>query len=269
MTLTLSLRTADCTPFDLRGLTPVGVSNLPLDRLLRLPVRSGNLSICLGDAIVAEGDPSDESWRLVGDWSTVHWVGAGMDGGEIHVEGSVGRHAGAAMCGGTLTVGGNAGDGLGAEMAGGLIRARGHAGHHAAGAGAGSQLGMRGGIMLIDGSAGDWLGERMRRGLIAVAGDAGSGLAAEMFAGTILVWGQTAGTPGVGMRRGTLGLFGASPSLPATFRTGGAVALPMWPLMERELQRHGFPKALPATAALQLVHGDAVHGGRGEVLMAV
>lgn len=268
MPLTLTLRAADCTPLDFRGVTPDAVRGMTLAELLRQRVRCGNRALALGNVVEAAGDPADALWRLEGDWSHVHHLGEGMAAGEIVAAESIGRHAGAAMRGGSITIAGEAGDWLGAEMRGGLIRVTGEAGDHAGGAYPGSHRGMRGGVLLIDGHAGAWLGERMRRGLIAVSGDAGVGLAAEMLAGTVLLWGSCQGAPGVGMRRGTLGLFGPPPELSTTFVSGGENPLPMWPLLQQELRRHGFAAEIPQGAAMRIVHGDSLHGARGEVLLA-
>ena len=150
------------------------------------------------------------TWRLEGDFSAVHALGAGMTAGEIVVDGPVGRHAGAGMRGGRLEVRGDAGDWLGAEMRGGVDPRSRRCGDHVGAAYAGSPRGMTGGTILIDGDAGDATSAcACAAALIAVAGAAGDWLGMRMLAGTILVFGACGVHPGAAMRRGTIGLFGA------------------------------------------------------------
>jgi len=54
----------------------------------------GSPSLPLAELFRASGDPTDERIELRGDLSGVHWIGAGMDRGEIRVVGHAGRHVG-------------------------------------------------------------------------------------------------------------------------------------------------------------------------------
>ena len=110
----------------------------------------GNRKVPLGDLFDVEGDPDDEVHRWEGDLSGVHWVGAKMKSGTIHLEGNGGRHIGSEMQGGEIIVDGNAGDWVGGEMTGGVIRVHGNAGQQVGAAYRGSLLGMRGGRILIE-----------------------------------------------------------------------------------------------------------------------
>ncbi len=92
--------------------------------------------------------PSDGRIDLEGDLAGVHFIGYGMNRGEIHVHGNAGRHVGGEMSGGRIKVDGNAGDLVGCEMHGGLIRVVGNAGHLVGAAYRGSKKGMTDGTIL-------------------------------------------------------------------------------------------------------------------------
>lgn len=270
MSLWISNARTDRIAVDLAGVTPESLAGLTLDAIRRTAVLHGNRSEELGALFTIEGNARDMDWRLEGDFSAVHGVGAGMHSGSILIDGPGGRHAGAQMRGGRLEVRGDAGDWLGAEMRGGLIRVQGSAGDHVGSAYIGSPRGMTGGVILVDGSTGDGVAERMRRGLVAVAGDVGDRLGARMLAGTILVFGRCGGLCGAGMRRGTIGLLGAEPAaLLPTFRLACRASLPMLWLAAAELRRESF--AIDKLSRLQLPvdlhHGDMLELGRGEVLV--
>jgi formylmethanofuran dehydrogenase subunit C len=257
------------TPIELDGIVPTSVRGKTLADVERLPIYCGNEQVALGELFAVTGETADERMEFEGDLSGVHRIGASMAGGEIHIAGNAGRHVGAEMKRGTIIVQGNAGDWIGAQMQGGLIHVAGDAGDLAGGAYRGSERGMTGGKILIDGSAGKEVGHSMRRGLIAVGKDCGEFAGVNMIAGTILVFGTCGARPAAGMRRGTLGVFGAkTPELLPTFR-GGCVSRPLvLQLLFRSLKRERFtvPQEL-WQADYRIFHGDALSGGRGEVLL--
>ena len=88
--------------------------------------------LALAELFSVSGDPSDGRIDLEGDLAGVHYIGYGMNSGEIHVHGNAGRHVGGEMSGGRIKVDGNAGDYAGCEMHGGLIQVAGNAGHRSA-----------------------------------------------------------------------------------------------------------------------------------------
>jgi formylmethanofuran dehydrogenase subunit C len=271
MPLRLAIRASDRTPIDLTGITPDALRDGSLHQARKTKVRRGNGEVELGDLFEFTGDPAEMQWRLEGDFSAVHGIGARMAAGEIVVEASAGLHAGARMRGGRLEVRGDVGDRLGAEMLGGLIRVRGNAGDGVGAAYAGSRRGMAGGTILIDGDVGNELGQRMRRGLIAVAGSAGDYLGLRLLAGSIFVFGDDCGQhPGFAMRRGTIGLFGNQrPTFLPTFRAGYRGPLPTLHLIEKHLHTLAFnpPRLRNLAGAVELYHGDLLELGRGEVLV--
>jgi formylmethanofuran dehydrogenase subunit C len=270
MPLRIANTRTDRLPVDLAGITPDAVAGLSLADIQRLKAPHGNREVELGELFAIDGDPRDATWRVEGDFSAVHALGAGMTAGEIHIAGHAGRRLGAGMRGGRIEVAGSASDFAGVEMAGGVLRIRGNAGDHVGAALAGSARGMTGGVILIDGNAGNHLGERMRRGTIAVAGSSGDWLGARMLSGSIFVFGRCGQHPGASMRRGTIGLFGAEPpALLPTFRLACRAPLPMLGLARAELQRAAFASdALPRLVGpVALYHGDFLELGRGEVLV--
>src|SRR5215212_6186314 len=108
--------------------------------------------------------------RLVieGDAARLDGIGAGMEQGEIIVEGAAGRSVGAGMRAGSIVVRGDAGDAAGAGMAGGVLVIEGSAGERLGAAAPGAARGMTGGEIIVAGSAGAGAGRGMRRGLVVV-----------------------------------------------------------------------------------------------------
>ncbi len=268
MPLRLKYKGATTIPVEVEGITPSAVAGKPLAEIERTVVFHGKQRLALAEMFDLSGDASDLRMEWEGDLSGVHWIGARMDGGEVHVAGPAGRHVGSEMRAGRITVAGDAGDWVGGQMRGGRIHVRGRAGHLVGAAYRGSARGMTGGEILIDGPAGNEVGHAMRRGLIAVGG-AGDAAGVNLIAGSILVFGPCGIRPGAGMRRGTIGLFGpeTSPLLP-TFRYACRCRPVFLRMMFSHLSSAGFP--LPpglADAAFDLYHGDLVALGRGEVLI--
>jgi formylmethanofuran dehydrogenase subunit C len=268
MTLKLTYRAATTVPVEIEGLLPEAVRGRSTAEIERFEIFHGNQKVPLGELFRVAGDAGDLQFELEGDLSGVHWIGAGMTAGAIHVAGSAGRHVASEMRGGEIHVAGDAGDWLGGEMHAGLVHVRGRAGHAVGAAYRGGRRGMTGGTILVDGAAGNEVGHTMRRGLIAVGG-AGDYVGLNLIAGTILVFGPCGIRPGAGMRRGTIGLFGGEPpELLPTFRAGGCDRLLVMKLLFDDLTGLGYPcdPAL-ATAELRTYHGDLVATGRGELLV--
>jgi formylmethanofuran dehydrogenase subunit C len=268
MALLLKYRAETSIPVEVEGLVPEAVRDKSLGQIEKLPLFHGNRSLPLAEFFDVSGDPSDLRIDFEGELAGVHWIGAQMTCGAIHVAGSAGRHAGSQMRGGEIHVEGDAGDWLGGEMQRGLIHVRGRAGHLAGAAYRGSTRGMTGGAILIGGDAGDEVGHSMRRGLIAVGGSIGDSAGISMIAGSLFVMGSCGVRPAAGMRRGSLVLLGDRPTLLPTFRLAG----PSRPLFPRiyllRLRRHGLSVADDLLQSeYTLYHGDLVAGGRGEVLV--
>jgi len=271
MTLKLLYKAGTHIPVELEGLTPTAVCGQSLAQVEQFPIWHGNQKITLAELFKVTGDASNQRIELEGNLAGVHWIGAGMTTGEMHVAGNAGRHAGSQLRGGELHVHGSTGDWAGAEMRGGLIHVRGSAGHLLGAAYRGSPRGMTGGAILVDGDAGDEIGHTMRRGLLAIGGACGDFAGINMIAGSILVFGACGLRTGAGMRRGTVALLGREPEpfkLLPSFRFGGCYEPLFLQLMLRELRRLEFKVAddLPR-ASHALYHGDLLTGGRGEILL--
>ena len=267
----LSLRYKAQTPIpvEVEGLTPSVARSLSLADIERFEIFHGNRKVPLGDFFDVSGDPLDARMEFEGNLSGVHWIGAQMSEGEIHIRGDAGRHVGSEMTGGTIHVHGNASDWVGGEMHGGLIHVHGNAGHLVGSAYRGSRLGMTGGAILVDGSVGNEVGLTLRRGLVAVGGSCGDFVGANMIAGSVLVFGQAGNRPAAGMRRGTVGLLGGNPpDLLVTFRKTCVCKPPVLRLILGHLQSLHF--AVPGEcwdADYTVYNGDRVTVGRGEILI--
>jgi formylmethanofuran dehydrogenase subunit C len=267
--LTLRYKADTSVPVEVEGLTPSAVRGLSLEAIQRFEVFHGNRKVPLAELFDASGDPSDARIEFQGNLAGVHWIGAQMSEGEIHVRGNAGRHVGSEMTSGVIHVHGDASDWVGGEMHGGLIHVHGNAGHLIGSAYRGSTTGMMGGVILIDGSAGNEVGVTLRRGLVAIGGACGDFVGANMIAGTVLVFGACGIRPAAAMRRGTVGLFGENPpSLLVSFRKSCVCQPTFLRLMFRHLESLGFavPKEFYG-ANYGVYHGDHVAVGRGEILI--
>ncbi len=268
MPLRVAYTAKTSVPVEVEGLLPRAVRELSSADVERFEIFHGNEKCPLADFFKVSGSAVDNRINFEGDLAGVHWIGAHLDKGTIHVEGDAGRHLGSEMTAGEIHVTGSAGDWAGGEMHGGLIHIRGGAGDHVGAAYRGSKRGMTGGTILVRGACGDELGHTMRRGLIATGG-CGDYPAINMIAGTILVFGPCGIRPAAGMRRGTLGLFGSQPPvLLPTFRAGSLDRPLILELLVRELRRLNYPVPKRLSGhSLRTYHGDLVTVGHGEILV--
>src|SRR2546427_12036528 len=86
-------------------------------QIAELPVVHGGRPGTLGQFFKVRGGHSSVV-RIEGDVPRVNAIGAGMAGGELTIEGSVGRDLGRATSGGRIDAGGNAGDNVGGGVPG-------------------------------------------------------------------------------------------------------------------------------------------------------
>jgi formylmethanofuran dehydrogenase subunit C len=268
MTLRLLLKSRSGIPVEVEGVTPEAVRDKPLADIERLPIFHGNAQVPLAEFFALSGDAADGRMEWEGDLTGVHWIGAGMSSGLMHVVGNAGRHVGSEMSGGEICVDGDVGDWVGGEMHGGLIHVRGSSGHLVGAAYRGSARGLSGGTILVHGSVGNEIGHSMRRGLLAV-GSAGDLAGFNMLAGSILVFGSSGIRHGAGMRRGTIAFLGEErpPVLPS-FRYACRYRPEIMTLVLRHVQSLGFPVSEEVAAArFDLFNGDLIEGGRGELLV--
>lgn len=253
---------------DLTGILPTRLASASRKEVLKAPIRADERPCELGDLFHASGSATDRVIEGHGDFSRVHAVAAGLDGGRFVIRGNAGRHAGEGMTGGRLEIMGDAGDWLAAEMTGGRVHVAGGAGDNAAGALPGSDAGLRGGLVTITGNVGCLAGARLRRGLLAIGGGCGEAAGFELRSGLIVVGGRAGPSPGLGMRRGSLIFLADRPRPPAGFSRGVAWTPPFIPLLFRRLSRAGMPPPGPPPGRWRQWHGDLLEGGRGELLHA-
>lgn len=269
MALQLSYFGETSVPVEIEGLTPDWACEKSLAKIEKFEIYHGNQKLPLAEMFRVSGDASDKRFDFEGNLSGVHWIGAQMASGEIHVHGPAGRHIGSEMAGGEIHIGGDAGGWVGCEMRGGLIHVRGNAGHLVGAAYRGSPKGMMGGTVLVDGNAGNEIGLSMRRGLIAIGGTAGDMIGFNMIAGTVLVLGDCGIRHGAGMRRGTICLLGPTPApmLPS-FRYACTAKSQILSMMLRDASYRGLqvPESL-FTSNVDYWSGDMVALGRGEILL--
>jgi formylmethanofuran dehydrogenase subunit C len=259
----------------LAGLLPERLAESSASEVEQFPISCDGRPARLSDCFSVSGNAADGVLHCHGDFSRVHYLGAGLTRGEVVVHGDVGRHTGEGMTGGILDVSGDAGDWLACGMAGGIVRVGGNAGDNAAASLPGERQGMTGGSVTIGGSVGSLAGSRMRRGILVVGSDCGEAAGFEMLAGTVLVAGRPGKFAGLGMRRGSVILLGATEAedvtawLPPTFRRGAVWTPAFLPLLAQQLSSVGFATATTGNwcCPWQQWHGDTLCGGRGEILV--
>lgn len=260
----------DCLGVDLSGIVPDRLRDTPAAEAARRPIRADGRACELGDAFTVSGCCDDGRIEVRGDTTRVHHLAAGMQSGEVHVDGDVGRHAAQQMEGGRLTILGSAADWLACGMQGGVVHVLGSAGDNTAAALPRHERGVNGGTVLIEGSAGRLAGARMRRGLLAIGGDCGEAAGYELWAGTILVAGRLSPRAGAGMRRGSVIALGPPPAIWPTFSRGSVWQPPILPMLLNWTARQGWQSpAVTATGPWQHWHGDLLAGSRGELFCQV
>lgn len=152
--------------------------------------------VALGDLFDITGEPN--GWiRFRGDLTSADRLGAGMAGGRVSVEGSVGAEAGLAMSGGALVIEGDAGPRAGAAPLG-------------------QKRGMTGGELIIRGAAGPEAGAGMRRGVLVIEHTAGERAGLGMIAGNIILFGTAGMNTGLWSKRGSVVALGKI-TPPATY----------------------------------------------------
>lgn len=269
MALTLKYKANATVPLEVPGITPDALSGMSLAEIGEREVFHGNRKTQLAEFFQISGSLEDERIVFEGQLSGVHWIGAKMRTGTIHVAGDCGRHIGSEMSGGKIQIDGDAGDWVGAEMHGGTIHVKGRAGHLVGAAYRGSARGMTAGSILIEGDAGNEIGHTMRRGFIAIGGNTGDLIGFNMLAGTIMVFGNAGIRHGAGMHRGTIGLFGSERAeLLPTFRYACQASPTVLTIILKELASLDFaPTRSMSPFRVEQFNGDMLEGGRGEILL--
>jgi formylmethanofuran dehydrogenase subunit C len=269
MAITLTYRGETSLPVEVEGFVPDWAFGKSLAEIEQFEIFHGNRKIPLAEMFTIHGDAGDKRFEFEGDLSGVHWIGAHMRSGEIHIHGSVGRHVGSEMRGGEIRVKGDAADWLGCEMRGGSIQVQGNAGDLVGAAYRGSAQGMRGGTIIIEGNAGNEVGLLLKQGLIAIGGEAGDMIGFNMTDGAILVFGSAGIRAGAGMKGGTIALLGAKqPRLLPSFRFDRTGRLEEAGPVLQDLPAKQFSRASETLArSADFYVGDLVADGKGELVV--
>jgi formylmethanofuran dehydrogenase subunit C len=269
MSIKLTYRGQTTIPVEVEGLTPDWACDKSLAEIERFDIFHGNRKVPLAEMFTVSGDSANKGIDFEGDLAGVHWIGAHMRSGRVHVHGPAGRHVGSEMRGGEIHIEGDAGGWLGCEMRGGLIHVRGNASHLVGAAYRGSAKGMLGGTILVDGDAGNEIGLSMQQGVIAIGGRAGDFLGFNMKDGSIIVLGDAGIRAGAAMRGGTIVLLGPTPPpvLPSFRLDRTATPESLAPLLQN-LRNQGFrPDMSLLPADVDVYAGDLVEDGSGELLL--
>lgn len=264
----LTMRSGITDRVEADGIAADRLAALAGAHIAALPVLVGGRAARLGDVFDVRGGSSSRL-RIEGDLRNVDNLAAGMTGGEIVVDGSVGAAVGARMTGGWIDIRGDAGDEAGLAMAGGALRITGNAGDRVGAGAPGASKGMTGGEIIVNGSAGSEVGARMRRGLIVIGERAGDDAARAMIAGTLMVFGPTGARPGRGSKRGSIVALGDI-DVPSTYVYACTYQPPHVRLTLTYLRRrYGLSHDTALDGRYRRYCGDAGGIAKGEILQLV
>jgi formylmethanofuran dehydrogenase subunit C len=208
-------------PVDGREISPDNFAGRRIEEIEGLPLLVGNRERRIGDIFKVSGIPADEPSEqaivITGETRSFRWIGRGMTGGLIRLEGDAGFNLGEEMTGGTINVHGSVEDWLGCSMGGGVIEVHGNAGNQVGASIRGRGKGMTGGAIMIHGDVGYEAGSWMEGGLIHVMGSAGQFAGVHMGGGEILIEKDSEGRLGANMRDGKIVLLGRIPQVLPSF----------------------------------------------------
>ncbi|MGH1418119.1 MAG: formylmethanofuran dehydrogenase subunit C [Hyphomicrobiaceae bacterium] len=251
---------------NLAMLTPSQLAGRTIADIERLEIATTRVGLRIGDIFTLTGQPG-ENIVVEGASNKMDHLACKMDGGTVHVEGSIGAYAARQMTAGTLSISGDAGDGLASCLAGGLVKVAGNVGNRLAAPRRGERFGMTGGAIVVTGTIGERAGDRMRRGTIVSHQSIGSFAASRMMGGTIWAESGFGAYPGILMRRGTLIAPSVSTMLP-TFNDCGAHRFIVLRLLQTHLKTT-LGQAAPAEISLtqRKFSGDTATVGKGELFL--
>lgn len=265
--LTLSLKQRPDQRVDMSPLSCHLIKDLELPAIAALQLQCGKRQLRVDELFNISGYDTQDL-LIKNSFNKLDYIGKGLAGGRIRVEGDAGAYLALGMQQGEVTVSGDVGMFAAAEMKKGLITILGNAGDFLGAALPGNKMGMKGGTVLVKGNVGERAGDHMRRGNILIEGNAGDYCGSRMSAGTIAVLGQTGKYLGYAMRRGTL-LLWQQPTLMATFNDCGAHTLGFLPLLFNSFKPldSQFANTALHFNRVQRYAGDLSDMGRGEVLV--
>jgi formylmethanofuran dehydrogenase subunit C len=265
--LVLRLRAAPRFRLDLSPLTPERLAGQSADAVTRVELTCGRRRVPVGEWFDVRGS-AGPSILFEGDCARLDRIGAGMQAGQIRVEGDAGAYLGLGMQGGRIEVSGSVDAYAACALTGGLVRIGGDAGDYLGAALPGEHRGMRGGVVIVAGRLGDRAGDHMRRGLILAEGPCGDYCASRMQGGTIAMLGTCGARPGFAMRRGTLVFAGPAPSPGPTFNDAGELPLEFLVLLARSWKElpSRFASLVRTSTRVRRWTGDLGFAGQGELI---
>ena len=264
--LTFTLRQEPDQRLDLSALIPEKLVNRTAAQIAALELQTTRVRVTAGDIFkIAMGDP--QVIHFIGGSGRFDWLGAGMSGGQIRLDGDAGAQAGRLMAGGQLTVSGSVGVLAASGLTGGRMEVAGNAGDFLGGPGLGEMTGMGGGLVIVRGNAGERAAERMRRGVLIIEGNSGAYAGCRMIAGTLIVCGKAGRHPGALMQRGTIVLAAAPADMLPAFADCGPQDLVITRLMARDFAQVSRRAAALLGRKLRRLAGDMSQLGNGEILL--
>ena len=266
--ITLTLRAPLEQAVEADGIAPDRFAALGAREIAALPIWAGRKRLPLGELFDVRGERASVVHIEGGDTlARLDALGAGMQGGELHVAGRAGRYVGSRMAGGRLRVDGDAGDGAGLEMAGGVLEIGGRAGDRLGAARLGAARGMTGGEIIVRGDAGAEAGASARRGTIVIGGNAGERAGYRMIAGSVIILGAAGAEAGSWTKRGSIVALGLV-AIPTTFRYDCTYRPPHLALALTRLrvQYHLPIDAHHVRGLYRRYSGDLAELGKGEIL---
>src|SRR5262245_37851330 len=102
MALVLKYFGESTVPVEVEGFTPDWACDKSLAEIERFEIFDGNRKVPLAEMFRVSGDATDKRFDFEGNLAGVHWIGAHMLSGQIHVRGPGGRHIGSQMRGGEI-----------------------------------------------------------------------------------------------------------------------------------------------------------------------
>jgi formylmethanofuran dehydrogenase subunit C len=259
----LTLRQQPAGRLDMSGVDAARFAGMSAADVERAELSPG---LRLKDVFSVAGS-SGETLTIAGETGRLDFLGAGLAGGTLVVDGPGGAYAGRGMKGGRIEIKGDAGPFAASGMSGGLLLIGGSAGDNLGGARPGEKFGMAGGIVHVSGNIGARAGDRMRRGTVVAKGTCGPAAGSRMMGGTIWAAGGFGEGPGPLLRRGTLIGPSAQGILP-TFADCGRHQLSILAILSRYLADALGPLAPPPIAGpVRRLAGDMATIGKGELLL--
>ncbi|MEM6472180.1 MAG: formylmethanofuran dehydrogenase subunit C [Planctomycetota bacterium] len=181
----LELRAPISEPVDASEISFENFAERSIEQIRRMTILVDQRQRSIAEVFEVTKAKSEKDRMVVeGDLRNVHGLASRQSSGRWHICGDAGDNVAAGMEGGELLVEGNVGDFLGGPLPN-------------------RKAGMSGGMIHVMGSAGHYAAHRMRRGTVLVDEAIGSNGGTSMIAGTLMAL-RCGQKLAAGMRRGTI-----------------------------------------------------------------